>query len=235
MELLINFNNNLHLLSNKCKLLNKKCELNIAVLVYGRIKKVNDSYSYITNSLKKNKNIDFFLSSDNADSNDLNSFIEKYNPKAFDNTPKNTDYERKKLSAYPKSHETNLSNMLKHFMNKLKVFTLFEEYYIKNNITYDVVLAIRCDIYDISEFNFDNIIYNNIYIPIIFNYADMNDQIAYGNIAVMKKYMSIYNYLDNLIIEKNCNIHPETLTLYNLDSIKVSKVHLTYKLFCDRA
>lgn len=77
---------------------------------------------------------------------------------------------------------------VKHFFNKLTVFNIFENYYLKNNIKYNVVLAIRCDIF---EFNFVNIINNNIYVPII-HYYNMNDQIAYGNITVMKQYIIIY-------------------------------------------
>lgn len=211
-------------------------ELNIAVLIYGRLKKANDSFSHIKNSLKKYNNINFFLSTDNANSNEIEQFIKKYNPKVFDNTLKNIDYESNKLVRYQKRPETNINNMLKHFLNKLTVFNIFENYYLKNNIKYDVVLAIRCDIFDISEFNFDNIIDNNIYVPIIHNYYNMNDQIAYGNITVMKQYMTIYNNLDNLVIHKKCIIHPETLTLYNLllNSIKINKINLTYTLYSDR-
>ena len=46
-------------------------ELNIAVLIYGRLKKANDSFSHIKNSLKKYNNVDFFLSTDNANSNEI--------------------------------------------------------------------------------------------------------------------------------------------------------------------
>lgn len=50
-------------------------ELNIAVLIYGRLKKANDSFSHIKNSLKKYNNINFFLSTDNANSNEIEQFI----------------------------------------------------------------------------------------------------------------------------------------------------------------
>ena len=52
----------------------------------------------------------------------------------------------------------------------------------------------------------------------------------------MKQYMTIYNYLDDLVIHKKCIIHPETLTLYNLllNSIKINKINLTYTLYSDR-
>ena len=117
-------------------------ELNIAVLIYGRLKKANDSFSHIKNSLKKYNNIDFFLSTDNSNSTEIEQFIKKYNPKVFDNTPKNIDYISNKLVGYKKKHDNVIiDKMLKHFLNKLTVFNIFENYYLigydKTNESYN--------------------------------------------------------------------------------------------------
>ena len=61
----------------------------------------------------------FFLSTDNANITEIEKFIKKYNPKVFYNTPKNIDYESKKLVGYQKRPETNINNMLIHFLNKI--------------------------------------------------------------------------------------------------------------------
>jgi hypothetical protein len=227
-----NLNKKLDLLINKLNR-NNNSNINVAVLVYGRLKKANDSFLHIKNSLDQYKNVDYFMSSDNANTDDLNNFIKTYNPKAFDNTPKNITNE---LKIYPRSRLANLNNMLKHFLNKLTVFNLCEDYYLKNNIKYDVILSIRCDIYNVSKFNFNKIIDNHIYVPIIHNYFGMNDQIAYGNITVMKHYMTIFNNLHTLIIKQKCAVHPETLTLRNLSlkSIHINKIDIFYILYQNR-
>jgi hypothetical protein len=64
----------------------------------------------------------------------------------------------------------------------------------------------------------------------------MNDQIAYGNITVMKHYMTIFNNLHTLIIKQKCAVHPETLTLRNLSlkSIHINKIDIFYILYQNR-
>ena len=56
---------------------------------------------------------------------------------------------------------------------------------------------------------------NHIYIPSFMSWGNMNDQVAYRNMNVLKKYVTTYNNFKNLIIEKNHFTCPESLTLRN--------------------
>ena len=136
---------------------NKKVK-NVAVLIYGRL---NKCHTDIINRIGKHK-VDYFVSSDNSSTSDLNKCIQLYNPISYINDSITYNY---KFDKYPnKREETNLDTMTRHFINKQRVFQLLEEYVKKTGTHYDVVLSIRSDLKINSNFNF-NINSNTIYIP----------------------------------------------------------------------
>lgn len=204
--------------------------LRIAVLIYGRLNKCVDHYKNIVESIGIHNNIDFFLSSDNSSESLLNDFIHLYKPILYNNNPIKYDYD---LSKYPgKRYETNVNNMTCHFINKNRVFLLLEEYIHKENIKYDCIISLRVDIVFRSNFIFNNLVDNTIYIPSgwDFVYNSINDQIAYGKVDVMKKYNSI-NAID--LLEQALSIpHPESLTYANIHfyKLKIERVNIQYDL-----
>ena len=113
---------------------------------------------------------------------------------------------------------------------------LLEEYKNKENIHYDCVISLRIDLVFLNNFIFNNLEDNTIYIPYgedyIEDYIDnaINDQLAYGNIDVMKKYNSI-NPVD--LLEKKLSIpHPESLNCANiiLHKLQIKRVDIKYNL-----
>jgi hypothetical protein len=75
--------------------------------------------------------------------------------------------------------------------NRLK-----EEYEKENNITYDLIIRTRPDIF-INKFTFNEDINENIlYFSSSELYHSWNDQFAFGNKFVMDIYNNIYNYID---------------------------------------
>ena len=200
--------------------------MRIAVLVYGRLNKCVEHYENIVESIGKYNDIDFFCSSDNSSESLMNDFIHLYKPKLYNNSTIKYEYD---LGKYPgKREETNIHNMSCHFINKNRVFLLLEEYMNKGNIHYDCVVSLRIDLVFLNNFIFNNLEDNTIYIPYGHDYDGINDQVAYGNIDVMKKYNSI-NPLD--LLEKNLSIpHPESLNYANIlfNKLQIERVNIRY-------
>jgi hypothetical protein len=202
----------------------------IAVLIYGRLNKCVEHYNNIIESLGKHNDIDFFLSSDNSTESVLNDFISLYKPKMYNNLPINYVCN---LTKYPgRRSETNIHNMTCHFINKNRVYVLFEEYINKHNIQYDCVVSLRIDCLFENNFAFNKLEDNTIYIPFGNDYVDkgLNDQIAYGKVDVMKKYNSI-NAVE--LLEKRLSIpHPESLNYANIHFYKlnIERPHIQYYL-----
>jgi hypothetical protein len=206
----------------------------IAVLIYGRLNKCVEHYNNIIESLGKNNDIDFFLSSDNSSETLINDFINLYKPILYNNNQIHYDYD---LSIYPnKRDETNLHSMTCHFINKNRVFLLLEEHINKNNVHYDCVVSLRIDAVFTNNFifNFNSLEDNTIYIPYGNDFLDkgINDQIAYGKINVMKKYNSM-NPVD--LLEKQLSIpHPESLNYANIHFNKLNIERPNIEYYLDR-
>jgi hypothetical protein len=91
---------------------------------------------------------------------------------------------------------------------------------------------LRIDLIIDNYFIFDEILDNTIYIPLGYDFIDnaINDQVAYGNFEVMKKYNSI-NPVN--LLEQNLSIpHPESLTLANIKfhKLEIKRFPLQYRI-----
>lgn len=213
--------------------------MRIAVLFYGRINKCIQCYDSIMNSIKGpedsnvNTEIDVFLSSDNPDAELLDEFVRLYNPVAYTGD----------LIIYPPEYdlpssrsETNVPNMIRHFINKSRVFNLLEMHVEKTNQMYDVVLSIRLDLTIYTPFLFDSVQKNTIYIPNCYDWVDnaINDQIAYGDMESMGKYMILFHNMLHLIQTGKSIVHPESLTLANIRMHELNIVRFEFSYIIER-
>lgn len=202
--------------------------MKIAVLVYGRLHKCTDHYDNIMQSLRRANEVDFFASSDN--SAEIGDFVAVYKPLMYNNDPitYNVDY-----SQYlGRRGETNIHNMTCHFINKNRVFALFEDWCLRHAAAeYDAVVSLRVDCVFQTQFEFDNLRDQTVYIPLGSDYVGgINDQIAYGKPDVMKKYNGI-NPKELLDFGRSIP-HPENLTRANLEfhHLGVDRVDLRYEI-----
>ena len=195
--------------------------MKIAVLIYGRLNKCVEHYSNYMSSL--GKDVDFFLSSDNSSEELLQEFIHLYNPISYTNEK---IFYSISLDNYSKRPETNIHNMICHFINKQRVFQLLENH----NETYDIVVSLRIDLVFKDTFDFSNVVENTIYIPNNYDYYGINDQVAYGTMEVMKKYNYIFKNMIYLIFTEKAIVHPETLTLANIkfNELLINRFELSY-------
>ena len=200
--------------------------MHIAVLIYGRLNHCVEQYENIKKAIG-NHMVDFFVSSDNSPY--MNDFIELYKPIDYNNKKIR---HKTKLSKYPgKRYETNLHTMCLHFINKMRVFQLLEQYVDTMKIKFDIILSLRVDVVIDNQFTFYTE-KNTIYIPRGYDYVikAINDQIAYGSYDVMKQYNNIYKNMIYLLDNQLSIPHPESLTLANMKHYKIKRFNLKYRL-----
>jgi hypothetical protein len=205
--------------------------MRIAVLIYGRINKAVEHYANIVESIGSEHKIEFFLSSDNAPPDQLVNFIDCYKPMRYINDKIEHNIN---LKGYPTQPEVNLSNMLSHFINKKRVYELLEKHVLYNNTKYDVIISLRVDVFFTSCFDYSTIEDNTIKIPNCYDYGSpgINDQIGYGKEEEMMRYMKLIDKVEELVKTKGAVVHPETLTLRNLEEsgVRIERVSLEYSL-----
>lgn len=205
--------------------------MHFAVLVYGRLNKCVEHYSTIVSSLDSSNNIiDFFLSSDDPPQDLLQEFINIYKPISYINDKISYSCDFGKYNGL--REVTNIHNMTCHFINKSRVFTLLEEHIESTKVQYDCVVSIRVDLLIKSTFAITAIKENTVYIPHGCDHEGINDNIAYGNVSSMKKYMNIYNNTTYLLENGMSIPHPESLTRDNITftNLELIRFPLTYTI-----
>lgn len=210
--------------------------MKIAVLIYGRLNLCSLSYKYIIDSLSNYDSVDFFCSSDNSDESHLHEFITNYKPLDYINDEINTD-EHKYMYSFPAAPETsvgsNIDKMIRHFINKNRVYNLFLKYIEANNKHYDIIMYLRTDLKIYDKFDFQYPKNNEIYIPTEYdNRHGVNDHIAYGNQTVMKIYSNLIYNCKTLLSNSLSYVHPETITTMNLkyNGVTINRFVLKYDI-----
>jgi len=208
--------------------------MHIAVLIYGRLNKCGEHVNNIKDLLSANENdIDFYVSSDNSSEDLLKTFLELYKPVKYTNEKIYYDCNFDKYTGELRNFYANIDNMTRHFINKKRVYELMEE----TGRNYDIVVSLRLDLVFLNKFNFNKdteIMNNTVYIPACNDYliegTGLNDQVAYGNMSVMKIYASLFDNITNLIENHNCHVHPESLNYANIKyhNIVTNRVPVSY-------
>lgn len=197
--------------------------MRIAVLVYGRLGRGIETYENFINHIGNEHDINFFMSSDNSNQIDFDTFIKVFKPVKYNNdTIIVDDSITNKLIQSLTSYDVSVHNMIRHFINKHRVFSLLENYMESEKVNFDLVITLRIDIVFYDKINFPNIEENTIYIPEDYDFGGINDRWAYGAVSTMKKYNNIYLSMMELIERKISKVGPEALTLANLQLHKVN-------------
>lgn len=193
-----------------------------AVLVYGRLNKSKD-HAYLKDTFN---HCDFYASSDNSPRESLDDFVRIFQPILYTNEPIVHEYA---LEKYPnKPYETNLDNMVRHFINKKRAFELMKQ----SGKQYNTIISIRVDIVIDNKISF-SILPNTIYIPIGHDYrGGINDHIAIGDYPTIEKYMNLIDYVIPYLEAGLSFPHPERLTVVNLlyHKINIERINIQYRI-----
>jgi len=112
-----------------------------------------------------------------------------------------------------------------------KSFKLLEDYQIKNNMMFDIVLYYRADIETKAELTFNTPIKDmTVYIPESgCDYGGgLCAQAAYGNVKSMRYYCNIIDSLKYMTTEQNEKLRIETLIKKHLENSKVNVERFQY-------
>jgi len=200
--------------------------MNVAILFFGRIKYYERKY--LLNILDKSNNIDIFYSCCDEPQELINNFIKIYNPKGIINEQISNDI----FDKYEIIFNTNKTTLTYHFINKKRVYEMCKKYMKTNNIKYDLLISSRLDINPNFELNLTHFKNGICYIPEGEDHTGINDRFAIGDINVIESYMLIFDNCANLLDNKICGLHPETLTLANLKNknIKIERFNCSTTL-----
>jgi hypothetical protein len=194
--------------------------MKVAILMSGRINIDKNQYEHFYRNFQENNDVDLFISFPYKYNILLDEFIKLYKPKKY--IISNEDYVN--VDKYKLYFQSNRHNVMCMFLNRKKVLDIFNEYINENNIdvnNYDLIISMRCDlIFDTPIDLYKYIPYIKKDILIVPNtgndFGGVDDRFALGNYMTISKYLNLY---DNLIIllEKGNIIHPEMLTIKNLE------------------
>ena len=123
-------------------------------------------------------------------------------------------------------------NVYSHFFHNQQCWNLIQNFQVKQNIEFDLICKYRADILCSEPFSFVSPEHQTVYIPEGNDHTGLNDQIADGNLKVMKNYSTLFERLENICSTRQCIFHPETLVEFNMKSnnICVQRFHFTYTL-----
>ena len=202
--------------------------LRLAILMAGRILNYKDAYPNIMENIVQGNTVDFFLSHSPELDEDLEDFHRIFQPKILNNDP----HDIKVVN--PAFQHQHRHNVIKMFYNRQRIFNDFKKYMADNNVTYDIIISYRADtiVFEKLDYSlFKDIGTNTIYIPTDFDWSRIGtcDQMAFGNLPVMEKYMSIYNDINRYLGVQGTRITGEELVYRCLAMTNIRTVRFKLK------
>jgi hypothetical protein len=133
-------------------------------------------------------------------------------------------------------------NTYSMFYHENKAFNLLERYQVDNNIRFDIVLYYRADLDSTDTLTLNIPADNTIYLSDERHYFGVNDRMAYGNYISMKKYCSLVEKLNKILIKENVIfnsdlytnfLNPEMILSYHLnnENLHINKINYNTDLY----
>jgi len=204
--------------------------MRLAILVAGRLLHFKEHYANIMEKIVQENTVDFFVSHSPELNDNVEEFKELYKPITFNNEL----LQIKEIN--PNYRHPNEVNCKKMFYNRQRVFNDFKEYITNNALLYDIIINYRIDTYSSDRINycqFTDLHTSTIYIPSGADWSQIGtcDQMAFGNIDVMERYMSIYNDIDHYLGVGGCRITGEELVytclkVNNIKTVRFAHEHM---------
>lgn len=205
--------------------------MKIAIFFSGRIKGYEYTFPHLKSIIDKYNPVFFTSLNQESENEYTKTFCEKFNIKTDQINYEKTILPDSLKDVNSGSHVLNTYSM---FYHNYKAFCLIEKYQTSHNIHFDVVVKYRAEINSSNVLKFNETENDKLYIPNGLDYGGTNDQIAYGNFDVMKKYCELGNgNVETLHLEKKTRYHPETLLYYHIKSSNLSLIRPTFSYKLD--
>jgi hypothetical protein len=206
--------------------------MHVALLLYGRLEKFKENYETMLDTIGRGHTLDIFHSSDYEPAERIAEFKELYKPVK---SVSERIIHGNSMCKYPNTlwylNPERFYNTECQYINKMRVFMIFEEYLKETNTHYDLVICTRIDLEYCSMVPLIQPKENTIYIPSESDHeGGINDQFAMGSVEIIKKYCNLYKNLVYLLENKLSIPHSENLTLANLayNNIIIHRFPLKY-------
>lgn len=205
--------------------------MKIAIFFSGRIKGYEHTFPHLKSIIDKYNPVFFTSLNQESENEYTKTFCEKFNIKTDQINYEKTILPDSLKDVNSGSHVLNTYSM---FYHNYKAFCLIEKYQTSHNIHFDVVVKYRAEINSSDVLKFNETENDKLYIPNGLDYGGTNDQIAYGNFDVMKKYCELGNgNVEKLHLEKKTRYHPETLLCHHIKSSNLSLIRPTFSYQLD--
>jgi len=162
--------------------------MKVAILFAGRVGLAAITHNNTMHNIVVAHDVDFYLSTDASLTEDIEEFKSVYSPVRVNlETIPEDDF----VLSIPENMDAAPKRAVQcQFYNKQRAYQEME----KSGRIYDVVILYRTDINIETQLNL-SLEYNNntVYIPEGSDYLGINDQIAFGSMAAMKVYTSLYS------------------------------------------
>jgi len=207
--------------------------MKLAMLIAGRIFNFKDNYANIMEKIVQGHEVDFFFSHSPELLEDVEACKALYKPITFNDEP----FQTKQIN--PKFRDEREVNFKKMIFNRQRVFHDFKDYVTRTQTSYDIVINYRMDCYSQDKINYDLVTelhLPTIYIPEGHNHSRIGtcDQLAFGNMDVMEKYMSIYDNIDRYLGVNGCRLHGEETVYSCLFVNKIKPVRFPHNFIIAR-
>jgi hypothetical protein len=191
--------------------------MKIAALFVGRFKSYEKTYYSILQNVFSGHDVDVFFSHNAANTGDnLDDFSSRFPIKSAESLyvkPPSHIYKYEDKNGCIYANNGYMWLMFYHLNNAVR---LIEKYCSETGTVYDCVLYLRADMHFLTKVEFVKAEEGVIYIPSLPDWTGINDQMAYGTLATMKKYAATFNFLDKYYKEDGVIFHPEMMTLHNI-------------------
>lgn len=201
----------------------------IFIIIAGQLRFFNENYETLSTTLK-NYDLFFYFFPWNSEKNKISLFKKRYIPCKI-KFIKGSNWEKKAKKIKFKDNANDIINFFYMWEALIKAFKIISSE-INDN---DIILRFRTDIKLSSKkivLNFNDIKKNEIYIPDLYHWNGVNDQIFFSKVITLNKFKFFFDFVD-FSIKNNHFICPE-FTFYKFlkkFKIKINFFELDYKIF----
>jgi hypothetical protein len=198
----------------------------IAVYFSGRITGYEHTIEKMKINFFDNYDCDFFWSIDKEKSDEYHDRLAEILK------PKGTYYEKydRQFSELPLSPcESRQRNTMSMFYHNFYAQKLILDYIKSSSEKYHAIVKFRIDIDSNDSFIIqEQLMPNTLYIPNGSSFRGMNDQIAYGTLASMIIYGTVYMNIPTYIYVKKCFLNSEYLLNFHINENNVNIFRFPY-------